>query len=173
MEEAAGRHLLLINIMYCSWGPPFQRALRAASAAVNGSTTFETAGEVIQKHSETGGGGSQFEAIVKFLHIQIILFAELDRRSIKGPPTSRSYKKEAVASVYGSLQEEKAALREEVTILRFSPESGFVREFTFLKVVHLMLGKMGQAEGKTRCQDVVSPDTGKQQWFDQSRRGGG
>lgn len=172
MEEAAGRHLLLINIMYCSWGPPFQRALRAASAAVNGSTTLETAGEVIQKHSEMGGG-SQFEAIMKFLHIQIILFAELDRRSIKGPPTSRSYKKKALASVYGGLQEEKAALREEVTILRFSPESGFVRKFTFLKVVHLMLGKMGQAEGKTRCQDVVSPDTGKQQWFDQSRRGGG
>lgn len=78
---------------------------------------------------------------MKFLHIQIILFAELDRRSIKGPPTSRSYKKEAVASVYGGLQEEKAALREEVTNLRFSPESGFVREFTFLKVAHLMLGK--------------------------------
>lgn len=78
---------------------------------------------------------------MKFLHIQIILFAELDRRSIKGPPTSRSYKKEAVASVYGGLQEEKAANQEEIIILCFSPESGFVREFTVLKVVHLMLEK--------------------------------
>lgn len=171
MEEAAGRHLLLINIMYCSWGPPFQRALRAASAAVNDSTTFETAGEVMQKHSEMEGG-SQFEAIVKFLPIPIILFAELDRRSIKGPPTSRSYKKEAVASVYGGLQEGKAAIREEITILRFSPESGFVREFTFFESGPFDVGKMGQAEGKTSCQNVVSPDTGNQRWFDQ-RRGRG
>lgn len=77
-----------------------------------------------------------------------------------------------MASVYSGVQEEKAAIREEITILRFSPESGFVKEFTFFKSGPFDVGKMGQAEGKTSCQDVVSPDTGNQQWFDQSRRRG-